>query len=107
MTEIRDFFTNLFIFRQRAFDGKAAAPSADKSPENTALAERTVLDTVTLTEGGQKIVNLARGRELADQIRSAPVDENFAANLVKAQEDILRINTLFTETIKTAFLPRQ
>ncbi len=103
---IRNFFVNLFNSRQAAAGGVAPSPSTSKGggTGESALAARTVGDTVTLTEGGQKIVNLARGQELADEIRAAPVDKNFLANLFKAQEDIFRITRLFTETIKTAFL---
>ncbi len=104
--EIRNFFVNLFIARQAAAGGAAPSPSTSKGggTGESALAARTVGDTVTLTEGGQKIVNLARGGELAKQIRAAPVDKDFAANLLKAQEDIFRINLLFSETIKALFL---
>ena len=106
MTEIRNFFVNLFIARQAAAGGTTSAPSTSKngSAGEPARGERTVRDTVTLTEGGQKIVNLARGRELAEEIRAAPVDKNFLANLFKAQEDIFRITRLFRETFKAAFL---
>ena len=108
MIEIRNFFTNLFIAHQPAGGGAAAAPSASKGEGagEPAPAERTVRDTVTLSEGGQKIINLARGREVAKEIRAAPVDKDFAANLLKALEDIFRITRLFTETIKMAFLGR-
>ncbi|MCH7936241.1 MAG: hypothetical protein IH994_04005 [Proteobacteria bacterium] len=108
--EIRNFFVNLFIARQAAAAGAAPAPSASKGANKVggtgepALAERTVGDTVTLSEGGQKIVNLARGRELAEEIRTAPLDKDFVAKLLKAQEDIFRITRLFTETFKAAFL---
>lgn len=104
--EIRNFFVNLFISRQAAAAGTVPLPSASKG-EGTgepAFGGRTVGDTVTLTEGGQKIVNLARGQELAEEIRAAPVDKNFLSKLFKAQEDIFRITRLFTETIKAAFL---
>ena len=106
--EIRNFFVNLFIARQAAAGGAAPSPSTSKG-EGTgepARGEHTVGDTVTLSEGGQKIVNLARGRELAEEIRAAPVDKDFTANLFKAQEDIFRITRLFTETFKAAFLER-
>ncbi len=104
--EIRNFFVNLFIARQAAAGGAAPSPSTRTGggTGGPALAERTVGDTVTLSEGGQKIVNLARGQELAEEIRAAPVDKNFVANLFKAQEDIFRITRLFTETFKAAFL---
>ena len=108
--EIRNFFVNLFIARQAAAGGTVPLPSAGKAKGTgigigeLALSERTVRDTVTLTEGGQKIVNLARGQELAEEIRAAPLDKNFLASLFKAQEDIFRITRLFTETFKAAFL---
>lgn len=111
MTQISNFFTNLFNFRRPAAGATPApfapfAPSANKGigAGDPLPADRTIRDTVTLSEGGQKIVNLARGEELAREIRTAPVDEDFAANLLKAQEDIARINLLFSETIKALFL---
>ena len=112
MTEIRNFFTNLFNAHPSTGGRVAPAPFAPSAPsankgEGTgepAPADRTIHDTVTLSEGGHKIVNLARGGELAKQIRAAPVDKDFAANLLKAQEDIFRINLLFAETIKALFL---
>ena len=113
MTEIRNFFSNLFTAQQLAGGGAAPTPSASKGASKDegagepAPAARTVHDTVTLSEGGQKFVNLARGREVAEEIRAAPVDKDFAANLAKALEDIFRITRLFTETIKMAFLGRR
>jgi len=103
MTEIRNYFAKLFIARNPPLRSNAgvAANSAESPP-----AGRTIADTVKLSGGGQKVVNLARGQELAEQARTAPVDENYAANLFKAQEDIFRITRLFTETIKAAF-PRR
>lgn len=105
MTEIRNFFINLLIARQPAAGGAAPAPAAgkDEGAGEAAPAGRTVRDTVTLSDGGHKIVNLARGRELAGEIRAAPVDKDFAAKLMQALADIFRITRLFTETIKAAF----
>ncbi|MCR4377925.1 MAG: hypothetical protein NUV50_07515 [Rhodospirillales bacterium] len=73
------------------------APKAAASPADT------LKDTVTLSEGGQKIVNLGRGQELADQVRTAPADETFGATLRKASEDIFRIARLFGETLRASF----
>ncbi len=103
MTEIRNFFINLLIARQPAAGGAAPAASKGEGAGEAAPAGRTVRDTVTLSDGGHKIVNLARGRELAGEIRAAPVDKDFAAKLMQALADIFRITRLFTETIKAAF----
>ena len=105
MTKIYNYFTNLLIARRQTGAGAAPAPAAAKGEGGGAPAPtgRAVHDTVTLSEGGHKIVNLARGQELAREIRAAPVDENFFANLLKAQEDINRITHLFGETLKAAF----
>ena len=112
MTEIGNFFTRLFATYQPPSGGAAPAPSASKGASkgqgagDPLPAERTVRDTVELSEGGQKIINLARGREFAKEIRTTPVDKDFAAKLAKALEDIFRITRLFTATIKMAFLGR-
>lgn len=79
--------------------GKIAVPPADPRPSS----DRTVKDTVILSDGGQKIVNLERGNELAAEIRNRPVDDGFFAALARARQDVLRIGRLFTETIKAAF----
>lgn len=63
----------------------------------------TVNDTVSLSEGGQKIVNLNRGNDLAANMRKAPLDDSFQDSLRKATQDIMRISRLFGETIKAAF----
>lgn len=108
MTEIRNFFANLFIARNPPGGSALSTQSAnkDKTSGEPAPGGRTIFDTVTLSGSGQKIVNLARGQELAEEIRAAPVDKDFAANLFKAQEDIFRITRLFTETLKALF-PRR
>jgi len=77
---------------QATSDGKAAAPDP-----------RTVRDTVTLSDSGQKIVNLARGFELAEEIRKAPKDKGFFAALGRSLGDVFRIGKLFLGTIKAAF----
>lgn len=72
-------------------------------PKTNASRADTLNDTVTLSEGGQKIVNFGRGLELADQIRNAPADENFSSTLRKASQDIARISRLFGETVRASF----
>ena len=107
MTEIRNYFTELLsAYRPPAppaLKGEGAGAAAAAPPP----AGRAVRDTVELSEGGQKIVNLARGREVAAEIRAASVDKDFAAKLLKAQEDIFRISHLFGATLKNAFLARR
>ena len=113
MIEIRELFTNLFNARQNAARGAAGglapAPSftasagEDEDAGAPTLGQRTIHDTVTLSEGGQKYINLARGRDLAQEIRNAPTDESFEDKLKKALNDIFRIVRLFTETLKARF----
>lgn len=89
---------------------KTALGRPAKATENTDAVDhgdRTSFDTVALSEGGQKILNLARGNDLADEIRSMPVDENFARNLFKAMQDIFRITRRFSETITAIFRLRR
>ena len=58
--------------------------------------DRTVRDTLEISEDGQKIINLTRGAELSAQLPDAGADrEAFNAALERAQEDIKRITTLF------------
>ena len=104
MTVVRNYFTNLVPPRPPADGGTLALPAAKgEGGGEAAPTGRAVRDTVTLSVGGHKIVNLARGQELAAEIRAAPIDDDFFANLKKAQEDIFRIIRLFGETIKAAF----
>ncbi len=65
--------------------------------------DRTVRDTVEISQDGQKIVNLTRGAELAAELPDADADrEAFNAALERAQEDIKRITTLFGGVLKRA-----
>ncbi len=85
--------------------GQVSRPQPD-SGGKPASADRTVHDRVDLSGAGQGMVNLARGQELASEIRSKPIDESFVADLRKAMEDIFRITRLFTESIRASFKPR-
>lgn len=92
---------------QKATSGfRAGGPGRSASTDNIAsnsAPHDAIHDTVSLSHGGQKIVNLNRGQELAKQIKSAPVDQDFAENLRKSSQDIFRITQLFTQTVKSAF----
>lgn len=85
---------------RNAAKGHAPTPDAD---QKATAEDRTVHDTVQLSEGGQKIVNLARGADLARDIKGAPVDETFADNLKHATDDVFRITHLFNQTVRSLF----
>jgi len=95
------------VFNQAVNAGKPAparaAPPNDSVTKDDSTSGRTVNDTVTLSESGQKVVNLSRGQDLAQELKNAPVDQSFAEALKQATADVFRITQLFTETIKSAF----
>ena len=94
-TSVRDAF-NLS-------SGRDVGVGQDKDTRADTGSNRTVQDTVTLSEDAQKVVNLNRGQSLADELRSAPVDANFAKNLETATQDVFRISELFNKTVRAAF----
>ena len=89
----------------RAAVNRGARPEPQKPAAKTDKTEndRTVHDTVTLSAGGQKIVNLARGAELSRDIKAAPIDETFAGKLKDASDDVFRIAKLFGGTLRALF----
>ncbi|HEY9080877.1 hypothetical protein [Magnetovibrio sp.] len=98
-------------FNQAVNAGKPASSRASSSDDRAAKTDadtgRSVHDTVTLSAGGQKIVNLNRGQDLAQELKNAPVDQSFAETLRQATQDVFRITRLFTETVKSAFTWRR
>ena len=104
MTEIHNFSTHLFIHRLSADRTGTPSTLATDSAGSSTSAEQTVQDMVMLFGGCQKIVNLARGQKLANEIEVATVSKNFATTLLKVQEEIPKIIRLLTETTKTVFL---
>lgn len=84
---------------------RAASPakSTAEATPSASTPHVAIHDTVSLSAGGQKIVNLNRGQELSQQIKNAPVDKDFAENLRKSTEDVFRITKLFTQTARLAF----
>jgi|GEM_PF-2017374 len=101
LSSVRDAFVQA---ANAAKPAPARAPASNDAPsKNDAGADRTVHDTVTLSEGGEKIVNLSRGQDLAQQLKEAPVDKAFTDNLKQGTDDVFRITRLFSETIKSAF----
>jgi hypothetical protein len=77
-------------------------PASEATPSASTLHD-AIHDTVSLSAGGQKVVNLSRGQELSQQLKNAPVDQDFAEKLRKSTEDVFRITELFTQTVKSAF----
>jgi len=80
----------------------SATQSADKTNASTKSSgdlyspERTIHDTVEISDDGTKIINLARGQELANALPDATLDRDaFNAALAKSLEDIGRITTLY------------
>lgn len=61
-------------------------------------------DTTKLTTGGESVVNLSQTQDLVRRIEAGDLQPGeFAAALERAQRDVHRITTLFTETVKAAF----
>lgn len=104
MSETREIFNAQFTPRPSLAKGvSGVSAGTEKTPAEALSKERTIHDTIELSENGQKIINVARGFDLANEFKKAPVDENFQSNLQKAQEDIFRISRLFGETVKALF----
>jgi len=82
--------------RADAYESKATSTQPDTLSQRDG---RTVHDTVTLSGEGQKIINLDRATQLAQTIKDAPLDKNFAQTLKQATDDIFRINKLFSKTL--------
>ena len=57
-------------------------------------------DTIDLSEGGQKVINLARATELGAKLPNADTNPTeFSVALKRAYEDIERITRLFSEVL--------
>jgi len=91
---------------------QVANASTAKSRKDAAGGnDRTVRDTLEISEEGQKIINLARADELAAGLPDATSDRAaFDAALQSALKDVDRIGQLFGSVLtelsgKTAFLP--
>jgi hypothetical protein len=62
-------------------------------------------DITSLSEGGGTVVNLAQTQVLIQRFESGALgDRDFVSALEKASRDVRRITTLFTETLKAAFV---
>ena len=83
-------------------NGGASASASSSTPDTNVepASHRTVRDTLEIGPQGQKLINLARGAELAHELPDASDREAFDAALRKAQEDVQRITTLFGTVLK-------
>lgn len=89
------------VFRRHAgLAGENAKASVAATGD---AAARQVHDTVTLSDGAQKIVNLQRGTVLADEAKTRAVDQDYASFLGDAMADIRRIAKLFNGTFSSFF----
>ena len=80
-------------FKRLEGDSLDYTPSLD----DRRRAER---DTIDLSEGGQKVINLARATELGAKLPDADTNPaGFSAALKRAYEDIKRIIKLFSEVL--------
>jgi len=89
----------------------ASASIAKPRAEAAGGKDRTIRDSLEISEEGQKIINLARAGELAGELPDATADRAaFDAALEAALKDVERIGLLFGSVLtqlsgKTAFLP--
>ncbi len=63
---------------------------------------RAKRDTVSLSDGANKIVNLNRAQELGNDLKNA-APEDLAKKLEQASKDVFRITALFNETVRAMF----
>ncbi len=91
--------------RERVAEHRRILENASNSstPLEQPRAERFIRDTVELSDDGQKIINLSRGAELADEVRNKPVDKDFASFLTDAMADVKRVSQIFSGTIRSVF----
>lgn len=90
---------------------KQAAVQTSKSPlerkgsdaaQQQSADPRAERDTVTLSDGANKIVNLNRAQELGNDLKNA-APEDLAKKLEQASKDVFRITALFNETVRAMF----
>jgi len=86
-----------------AESGRASSPAPQADARAGDVSGRLREDTVSLSAGGEKIVNLNRGATLEAEIKSAAVDETFADKLRRAVEDVFRVNAIFRQSSRALF----
>jgi len=90
--------------------GAKASPAKPRTDEASGN-DRSIRDTLEISQEGQKIINLARAGELAGELPDARANRAaFDAALAAALKDVERIGLLFGSVLtqlsgKTAFLP--
>jgi ribosomal protein L13E len=81
---------------------RAAAPRAQR-PAEDAAPDRTIQDVVTLSSGGEKVLNVGRGLELAKEFRQGGAGADQAKALRLAVDDVFRITGRFTQSVNAGF----
>ena len=77
---------------------RPAQPAEDKAKPT----DRTIHDTVSLSSGGDSVLNVARGLDLAKEIRQNGGGIQ-AKDLNLAVDDVFRITRQFSEVLKAGF----
>lgn len=106
MSTIDVSYGNASNAQQRTVAAQTARTDAQASAQsgrNGDVEARLRQDTVSLSDGAEKIVNLNRGAALEAEIKSAAVDETFADKLRRAVEDVFRVNDIFRSTVRGLF----
>lgn len=83
----------------KSSEDRKGGASANPAPADP----RAARDTVTLSDGANEIVNLNRAQELGNDLKNAPAGEDISKNLAQASKDVMRITTLFNETVQALF----
>ena len=78
---------------------RPAQPAEDKAKPT----DRTIHDTVSLSSGGDSVLNVARGLDLAKEIRQNGGDGDPVKTLRLAVDDVFRITRQFSEVLKAGF----
>lgn len=101
-SSVRSAFRDAAARRVDESDQPRGSSQTDSS-KPVAGQDRTLQDTVELSAGAEKIVNLNRGAQLAESVKEAPVDKEFATTLRQATQDVFRITKLFAQTVRALF----
>lgn len=83
---------------------QTATPRPSQPAEDKAKpADRTIHDIVSLSSGGDSVPNVARGLDLAKEIRRNDSDAIQPKDLRLATDDVFRIARQFNERMRAGF----